>query len=133
MTVTPRSTRAESCDLIDSDCDGSLLDGGESDLDGDGFPTVPTTTQTAMATNGVDCDDTRASVNPDAECATSYDDDCDGDDNGRCGGCDDLYADADGDDYGNPSSSRLYCDRGHLQRDRQRRLRRRRLVRLPQP
>ena len=28
----------EACDLVDSDCDGSLLDGGESDLDGDGQP-----------------------------------------------------------------------------------------------
>ena len=28
----------EACDLIDSDCDGSLLDEGEPDTDGDGYP-----------------------------------------------------------------------------------------------
>ena len=50
----------ESCDLIDSDCDGSLLDGGASDLDGDGFPDCADDDADGDGfTSGVDCDDTR--------------------------------------------------------------------------
>ena len=104
----------EACDLIDSDCDGSLLDGGEPDSDGDSLPDCADDDVDGDGfTSDVDCDDTRSSVYPGATetCATSYDDDCDGDDNDEGAvGSSTWYADADGDGYGNPSLSRLYCD-----------------------
>ena len=74
----------EACDLTDSDCDGSLLDGGEPDTDGDSLPDCADDDVDGDGfSSDVYCDDTRSSVNPSATetCATSYDDDCDGDDN----------------------------------------------------
>ena len=51
-------------------------------------------------------------MNPDASetCSTAYDDDCDGDTNdlGAIGGTT-FYADADGDNYGDPDDARVYC------------------------
>ncbi len=74
-------------DGVDQDCAGN----DDFDRDFDGY----------NATN--DCDDLDALVNPAAaeDCATAYDDDCDGDDNDVDSvGCAAWYSDTDGDGYG---------------------------------
>ena len=109
-TIFPGAT--ESCDLIDSDCDDSLLDGGQPDADGDGDPDCVDDDDGDGFTDTDDCDDTRPAVNPDANenCATPYDDDCDGDTNDEDpDGGTLFYADADADGYGDPDDSRSYC------------------------
>ena len=81
---------AEVCDGIDNDCDGTA-DGPDSvdaveywaDADADGFgagaPTVSCTQPSGTADNDLDCDDSRAAVNPDRSeyCGDSIDNDCD--------------------------------------------------------
>ncbi len=94
----------ESCDEIDSDCDGSLVDefddtdgdgipdcidtGNDDDLDGDGY------------TDDVDCDDTDPDIHPDAVDVPDdgIDQDCDGVDEVTC------FTDADGDEYGSDAA-----------------------------
>lgn len=81
----------EVCDEVDSDCDGSLVDGfanmdGDSepdcvdnDVDGDGFSEEP------------DCDDSDPASNPDAleVCDDGLDNDCDGDVDAQDDECED--------------------------------------------
>ena len=80
----------ERCDGIDNNCDGDVdgpdsVDGVEywADLDVDGFgagtPTVSCTQPSATVDNGLDCDDSRAEVNPAGSeyCGDSIDNDCD--------------------------------------------------------
>ena len=71
----------------------------EQDLDGDGFPLAN------------DCDDGDAAVNPGAveRCDSPADDDCDGQANPEgTSGCDEWYADEDGDGFG--GDSRCLCE-----------------------
>jgi len=73
--------------------DGGSGDGGiDGDVDNDGFTEAQG-----------DCDDTNANVNPDAEedCATQYDDDCNGNTNDEdARGCMMWFPDIDEDGYG---------------------------------
>ena len=72
----------ETCDLVDSDCDDSLLDGGEPDFDGDGFPDCADDDVDGDGyTTDTDCDDLDPDVNPgatDTNATEGLDDDCDG-------------------------------------------------------
>ena len=112
----------EVCDDADTDedCDGLSDDDDpdvepasmttfHADVDGDGYGDAGTTTSRCDPTTGwvadaTDCDDARPGVNPGVaaeDCATAYDDDCDGStDAVDADHCADFYADADGDGYG---------------------------------
>ncbi|MFT5679243.1 MAG: hypothetical protein ACI8RZ_000147 [Myxococcota bacterium] len=86
---------AEVCDGADNDCDGDIDDDDASldtsttdtfytDDDGDGFgdagaPVLTCEAPSGTVTDDTDCDDTDASINPDAdEICSGVDDDCDG-------------------------------------------------------
>ncbi|MCK6505160.1 FG-GAP-like repeat-containing protein [Myxococcota bacterium] len=118
---------AELCDPgdVDEDCSGladdldPAADGLTSwhlDGDGDGFGRDDDVVescepQAGRAERGGDCDDADPRVHPDADevCANGTDDDCDGlaDDRDPDPGPDvALYADADGDGYGDPAQPR---------------------------
>ena len=90
----------ESCDEVDSDCDGSIVDDFD-DSDGDGIPDcVDEVTDNDLDDDGydsdVDCDDTDASIHPGATETPDdgIDQDCDGVDETAC------FTDDDGDDFG---------------------------------
>lgn len=93
-------TDADADGDTDTDADADTdPDTGINDEDGDGYSTQ----------NG-DCDDTEASVHPDATetCSTIFDDDCDGDTNDEDAvGCSHYQTDADGDGYGGTLSACL--------------------------
>jgi hypothetical protein len=102
----------EDCDGVADDADASASTGGRvttyADVDHDGYgdPGVASArcdTDADWVIDYTDCDDTIAAVNPAATetCATSYDDDCDGDTN-EVGAvaCTNFYPDADTDGYG---------------------------------
>ncbi len=101
---------AEACDGRDNDCDG-LIDEESAwyrDSDGDSFgdpqePIYSCEPPAGHVTNGLDCDDADANVNPDAEeTCNGKDDDCDGvaDDGFPT---EEWYLDADSDGFGDPS------------------------------
>ncbi len=113
----------EYCNGRDDDCDGAVDDGAAeqvawyADADGDGFgdPTevvwdcneVP-----GRLTDSADCDDTNASVHPDAdEVCNGRDDDCDGlvDDDTAVDPTT-WYLDTDGDGYGSDTSTWSSCE-----------------------
>ena len=74
----------------------------EDDVDGDGDGWA----------RGEDCNDGDPAVHPDAEedCATPWDDDCDSDPNEVDAlGCVDLFADSDGDGFGDPMEQACLC------------------------
>ena len=118
---------AEVCNGIDDDCDAVIdaadpsLSGGltvyaDADRDGYGDPSRPSTTCSATAgtvSNASDCDDTRTAVSPGAtEVCNGIDDDCDASidasDPSLSGGLS-LYADADGDGFGDASRPSTTC------------------------
>ena len=111
---------AEVCDGEDNDCDGTIDEGVTTvyyaDTDGDGYGNAASTVSDCSAPAGyvsgsTDCDDTRSSVHPGAtESCNGRDDDCDGsiDESGATGEST-WYLDADGDGYGDSTSTTLSC------------------------
>lgn len=99
----------DSCDGNDNDCDGQVdEDAGitwYADRDGDGFgddaePSVACDPGDGWVQLGEDCDDTRASIHPDAvETCDGVDEDCDGAIDDNVDGAPAWYVDADGDGY----------------------------------
>ena len=122
--INPSAT--EVCDGIDNDCN-TLTDDAETGLetyyldeDGDGYG-VNTTTESCDRPEGYvdnkdDCDDTNAAIHPEAlEICDGIDNDCDAAIDHQDSGINpDLlttyYADADGDNYGNPSANMDFCE-----------------------
>ncbi|MFT5681839.1 MAG: hypothetical protein ACI8RZ_002757 [Myxococcota bacterium] len=115
-------TSAEVCDGADNDGDGMVDEGVTTtfyaDADADGFGDINSTTESCEAPDGyvtlsgdstTDCDDADTAINPDAEeLCDDLDNDCDGDIDEDV--LEIWYADADGDGYGNNSSSTEACD-----------------------
>ena len=112
---------AELCNGADDDCDGSVDEDGASvwyaDADGDGTGDAASATEgcaqpAGSVADGSDCDDGNAAVHPDAtERCNGYDDDCDGVvDPPGSDGSDIWHADADGDGFGDASSTTVACD-----------------------
>ena len=113
----------ELCDGADDDCDGTVdeddaIDASTwyADLDGDGYGDASTTSTACSVPSGYtsdtsDCDDTDASINPAAdELCDSDDNDCDGtvdEDGATDAGT--WHADADGDGYGDATSTTTAC------------------------
>jgi hypothetical protein len=132
-TVNPGAD--EICDGtgVDEDCDGLVDDDDPSvdpssatvgyvDVDGDGYGDVGAPPVRACelplgyVDTATDCDDSSAAIHPGGAevCdAVDADEDCDGladnDDPGAAGGTA-WYPDADGDAYGAPTASTLWCD-----------------------
>lgn len=112
----------DSCDGTDNDCDGLTdEDGGTAtwypDRDGDGFgdeaePSVVCTPEDGWVQLGADCDDTRASVHPDAgETCDGTDEDCDGVLDDNVDGAPAWRVDEDGDGYtGGEDGAVSACD-----------------------
>jgi hypothetical protein len=114
-------TADEYCNNIDDDCDGSVDEFSIDaptwyyDIDGDGYGSAFIISNDCNQPIGytaedLDCDDTRATVNPDAlEVCNSLDDDCSGliDDNATDAYT--WYYDGDNDDFGDPAVTLLQC------------------------
>ncbi|MFH1469103.1 MAG: MopE-related protein [Pseudomonadota bacterium] len=112
----------ETCDGVDEDCDGDVDEGALDadtwyiDADGDGFGDATITTAacsqpTGSVADATDCDDRDATVNPAAEeRCDGVDDDCDGTtDEADAVDAVTVYADADGDGFGDPAVSESTC------------------------
>ncbi len=111
---------AERCDGADNDCDGDvdedLMESWYADADGDGFGDASTGMSSCDPGSGwvadeTDCDDSDASINPDAEerCGGG-DEDCDGvTDEADAVDAGTWYADQDGDGYGDPATGASAC------------------------
>ncbi len=87
---------------------------GKSPVGEDSEPTATTDTDTDVDGDGYeigeDCDDTNASVHPDAtEACDGVDNNCSGNENDAANALM-WYADADGDGYGNADSTYIACD-----------------------
>ncbi len=111
---------SELCNGVDDDCDGTVDEGGASDAstwyaddDSDGYGDAASTTSACSQPSGyvsdnTDCDDSNAVSNPGAsEVCDGRDNDCDG--SVDEGAMPSWYADADGDGYGDASSSSEAC------------------------
>ncbi len=116
----------EYCDGVDSDCDGTLdeqdaLDASTwyADADGDGYGDPLSMDYACTASSGYlsddsDCDDANAAIHPGAdEYCDGVDNDCDGvTDEADALDASTWYADADGDGYGDSSSTDQACSAG---------------------
>jgi len=119
--VSPSGT--EVCDSVDNDCDGTIDPGTSADAstwyadsDGDGYGDSSSSADacdqpTGYVSDASDCEDSDADVNPDAdeEC-DGVDNDCDGDTDEDAIDASTWYEDADGDSYGDASSTAEACD-----------------------
>jgi len=115
----------EVCNLVDDNCNGSIDEAGAQgcttfykDMDADGFGVVSDSQCRCSAGNGYsatvtgDCNDNVATVNPGApeDCATAFDDDCDGNFNEENAlRCTQYFKDNDADGYGVASDSKCFC------------------------
>ena len=124
--VHPDAT--EVCDEIDNNCNGwtddedpGLSDGSTFylDYDSDGYGSADYTTTACdvpddYTTDATDCDDLDATTHPGAdEVCDEVDNDCDGlvdADDTDLSDAGTLYADSDGDGYGDPASSTASCE-----------------------
>ena len=114
---------SETCNGVDDDCDGTVDEDSASDAhswyadnDSDGFGDPGLTVVTCAEPSGhvadsSDCDDTDATINPDAtELCDGVDNDCDGTvDEDESDDAATWYADDDGDGYGDPASATVAC------------------------
>jgi len=113
----------ELCDELDNDCDGDIDEDavdadtlyGDEDGDGYGDPEQPVTScefPNGYAGNDDDCDDSDATIHPDAdELCNGVDDDCDGDiDEDTAVDVATWYEDTDSDGYGQSSVVDFACD-----------------------
>ena len=123
----------EVCNEIDDDCDGlvddddtSLTDAGtwHLDHDGDGFGDAAYALDACEAPTGyvadaTDCDDLAADAHPEGdETCDGTDQDCDGSVDEDASDASTWYADADGDGFGDASSSTTACEAsGHVAND----------------
>ncbi len=113
--INPDAT--EACDGVDNDCHGSTDEGVTStwysDADGDGYGDASSPVEACSATSGTtadstDCDDTDATVHPGAaELCDGVDNDCDGSTDEGLSST--WYVDADGDGYGDATSTVEAC------------------------
>ncbi|MGC6510504.1 MAG: MopE-related protein [Myxococcota bacterium] len=114
---------SEVCDGVDNNCDGNIDDSTASDAltwfqdgDGDGYGNLNSTVQDCARPSGYvadsnDCDDGDSNQYPGApEVCNSEDDDCDStiDEPGATGTIE-VYADTDGDSYGDINNTAQYC------------------------
>ena len=114
----------ETCDGVDEDCDHEIDEEASdastwyADSDGDGFGDAASSVQacdqpTDHVSDGTDCDDGDAAVNPDAsEICDGLDNDCDSlvdDDDGDVTGGSAWYLDSDGDGFGDAGSTAEAC------------------------
>jgi len=108
---------SETCNGIDDNCDGNIDEGVlttyYADTDGDSYGDASNSTMACSmpggyVTDNTDCNDADAAVNPGAtEVCNGIDDNCDG--NIDEGVETTFYADADGDGYGDATSSVSAC------------------------
>ncbi|MED5373397.1 MAG: MopE-related protein [Myxococcota bacterium] len=110
----------EVCDALDNNCDGSVDEGVTTtfyvDGDSDGWGDADNTVEACEVPSGAvsradDCDDSEPTVNPDGtELCDGLDNNCDGSvDEDSAADAETFYADADGDGYGDASSSQQAC------------------------
>ncbi len=119
-TINPAGT--ELCDGADNDCDGTTdIDAVDAptwyaDADGDGYGDASTTATACEAPAGYladarDCDDATATINPaGTELCDGADNDCDGTTDIDAVDAPTWYADADGDGYGDASTTATACE-----------------------
>ena len=114
---------SEICDGVDNDCDGDTdeddaIDAGTwyTDSDGDAYGDANTgvmrcSPEPDEVPDGSDCDDTNSAIHPAAEeVCDGIDNNCDDNIDGDAIDAATWYADADGDGFGDASSTTLSCE-----------------------